>query len=214
MRVNSFMSLFTIILPLGTDYAEFDVLMFICCSKELNFYWYVKNIFRNIQVASKKEGVESKSILKTKVKEDDKGEHFLSIFKKTTVVGSQNLAKGPKDNLLLWVFKYLMKSGYFYKFYYFLGVTTSFGMDRTRKLLKDEISYQTDPTHLWDLKELTRQEDVARNFVRGLQLVLLKEAFIKSSRMLLAINTLQEVCLVRFFYLISNILLPNLFLSV
>lgn len=61
-----------------------------------------ENICRSAPVVAKKEGVESKGILKTRTYEQKQGDSFMSIFTKSTVTGPNlNLAKGPKDDLLL-----------------------------------------------------------------------------------------------------------------
>lgn len=60
------------------------------------------NICRTAPVVAKKEGGESKGILKTRTYEQSQGESFMSIFTKSTVTGPNlNLAKGPRDDLLL-----------------------------------------------------------------------------------------------------------------
>lgn len=61
-----------------------------------------KYIFRNVIVIAKKE--EAKNATKGVMFEGLKDDSFLSIFNITTVKGpNMSLAKGPKDDLLLWV---------------------------------------------------------------------------------------------------------------
>ena len=62
------------------------------------------NICRNVSVIAKKEDSSTRGILKVK-NSDDATDNFISILTKSAASGANaNLAKGPKDDLLLWVF--------------------------------------------------------------------------------------------------------------
>lgn len=59
------------------------------------------NICRNVSVIAKKEDSSTRGILKVK-NSDDATDNFISILTKSAASGANaNLAKGPKDDLLL-----------------------------------------------------------------------------------------------------------------
>lgn len=65
--------------------------------------------FRNVSVIKKDEKGVGKQATKMVMFEDIDDDHFLSILTKSKTSGPNlNLAKGPKDDLLLWVCVFMM----------------------------------------------------------------------------------------------------------
>lgn len=127
----------------------------------------LENICRHNSVIAKKEDSSTRGILKIKNSEDPV-DNFVSILTKSAASGANiSLAKGPKDDLLLWVFLKSHKNSK-KTIISITELTIAFGPELILTLWKVESNFQMGQMLLWESKESSRNVEEVQNSAKDL----------------------------------------------